>query len=220
MQDAWRAYLDVALGLTEASRKKAQTAVRRMVGQSGATAAQLQSLAEELVSTGLANREALTKLVRFEVDRALGAVGLATADEVAELTSRVRELERELRVAQAGSGTAPAASVSTAQAGSPDLVTKKTVAKKVAAKKAVAKKAAPAKKAIKAGGVAGPAKKAIPAGGAAAPATKASKAGGAAAPGRAVETAPGEKRLDAKKLPPPPARKAATRRAGTEQPPA
>ncbi|MFC0032338.1 hypothetical protein ACFFMM_22730 [Micromonospora chaiyaphumensis] len=124
MQDAWRAYLELAMGLTEAPRKKAQDAVKRVVGQGGATAAQLQSLAEELVSTGMANREALTKLVRFEVDRALGAVGLATADEVAELTRRVHDLERRLREAkttgaetepktngtpQAGAGRAPAA---------------------------------------------------------------------------------------------------------------
>ncbi|MFG3303197.1 hypothetical protein [Micromonospora chersina] len=109
MQDAWRAYLELAMGLTEAPRKKAQDAVKRAVGQGGATAAQLQSLAEELVSTGLANREALTKLVRFEVDRALGAVGLATADEVAELTRRVHDLERQLREAKA---TAPEAGTS------------------------------------------------------------------------------------------------------------
>ncbi|GAB3189766.1 polyhydroxyalkanoate synthesis regulator phasin [Micromonospora palomenae] len=104
MQDAWRAYLELAMGLTEAPRKKAQDAARRLVGTGGATAAQLQSLAEELVSTGAANREALTKLVRFEVDRALGAVGLATADEVAELTRRVHELERQLREAKGGPG--------------------------------------------------------------------------------------------------------------------
>ncbi|NYF58524.1 phasin family protein [Micromonospora purpureochromogenes] len=104
MQDAWRAYLELAMGLTEAPRKKAQDAARRLVGTGGATAAQLQALAEELVSTGAANREALTKLVRFEVDRALGAVGLATADEVAELTRRVHELERQLREAKGGPG--------------------------------------------------------------------------------------------------------------------
>ncbi|MFG2051952.1 phasin family protein [Micromonospora sp. NPDC048935] len=101
MQDAWRAYLELAMGLTEAPRKKAQDAARRLVGSGGATAAQLQALGEELVTTGAANREALTKLVRFEVDRALGAVGLATADEVAELTRRVRDLERQLREARA-----------------------------------------------------------------------------------------------------------------------
>ncbi|MEU7793294.1 hypothetical protein ACGFKZ_28335 [Micromonospora tulbaghiae] len=138
MQDAWRAYLELAMGLTEAPRKKAQDAVMRVVGQGGATAAQLQTLAEELVATGLANRESLTKLVRFEVDRALGAVGLATADEVAELTRRVHDLERQLREARgtlepgatrpepsAGSaGTAPAQTEPDAaespEAGSPE----------------------------------------------------------------------------------------------------
>ncbi|MGW1452220.1 hypothetical protein ACWCO3_28675 [Micromonospora sp. NPDC002411] len=101
MQDAWRAYFELAMGLTEAPRKKAQDVARRLVGSGGATAVQLQALGEELVTTGAANREALTKLVRFEVDRALGAVGLATADEVAELTRRVHDLERQLREARA-----------------------------------------------------------------------------------------------------------------------
>ncbi|MEU4782780.1 hypothetical protein [Micromonospora sp. NPDC023633] len=166
MQDAWRAYLELAMGLTEAPRKKAQDAVRRVVGSGGATAAQLQTLAEELVSTGAANREALTKLVRFEVDRALGAVGLATADEVAELTRRVHELERQLRDAKAtlgapppepslpvpagspagaGPSAAPGAAepaVPTSAAPAPSTpVARPAVAKKALAKKAVAKKA-------------------------------------------------------------------------------
>lgn len=97
MQDAWRSYLALAIGLTEAPRRKAQETARRLVGAGAATAVQLQTLAEELVTTGAANRGALTKLVRFEAERALGAVGLATADEVTELTRRVRELERQLR---------------------------------------------------------------------------------------------------------------------------
>ncbi|MGX4655266.1 phasin family protein [Micromonospora sp. SCSIO 07396] len=108
MQDAWRAYLELALGLTEAPRKRAQDAARRLAGTGGATAVQLQALAEELFATGVANREALTKLVRFEVDRALGAVGLATADEVAELTRRVHDLERQLREAKGAPGGLPA----------------------------------------------------------------------------------------------------------------
>ncbi|MEU4472344.1 hypothetical protein [Micromonospora sp. NPDC023888] len=163
MQDAWRAYLELAMGLAEAPRKKAQDVARRLVGSGGATAAQLQALGEELVTTGAANREALTKLVRFEVDRALGAVGLATADEVAELTRRVHDLERQLREARAVESTttpaaAPAAGGATphadptlaaqpgtglvpsdASAGAP--VAKKAVAKKAVAKKAIAKKA-------------------------------------------------------------------------------
>ncbi|MCL7458230.1 hypothetical protein M8I35_13690 [Micromonospora sp. MSM11] len=159
MQDAWRAYLELAMGLTEAPRKKAQDAVRRVVGSGGATAAQLQTLAEELVSTGAANREALTKLVRFEVDRALGAVGLATADEVAELTRRVHELERQLRDAKAtpgaptpvpagvtepagtGSAAASSAAPGAAEPAVPTSAGPAPVARPAVAKKAVAKRA-------------------------------------------------------------------------------
>ncbi|MCG5464890.1 hypothetical protein AB0K35_22850 [Micromonospora sp. NPDC053740] len=162
MQDAWRAYLELAMGLAEAPRKKAQDVARRLVGSGGATAAQLQALGEELVTTGAANREALTKLVRFEVDRALGAVGLATADEVAELTRRVHDLERQLRearstepadaptagptpqpdptvAAQPGTGLVPSDTAAGAPVSAP--VAKKAVAKKAVAKKAIAKKA-------------------------------------------------------------------------------
>lgn len=143
--EAWRAYLELALGLTEASRKKAQKAARKLVGKGGATAGQLQAMAEELVATSVANREALTKLVRFEVDRALGKVGLATADEVADLTTRVRELEEELRTAKPAPADAPPAPASPAAA-SP-APAKKAVAKKTVAKKAPARKTSPAKKA-------------------------------------------------------------------------
>ncbi|MFI9643361.1 phasin family protein [Micromonospora sp. NPDC051925] len=137
MQDAWRAYLELALGLTEAPRKRAQDAARRLAGTGGATAVQLQALAEELVATGAANREALTKLVRFEVDRALGAVGLATADEVAELTRRVHELERQLRAAKGG----PAAPLAGDAVPDTTVTVTRTVAKK-AVKKVVKKAAA------------------------------------------------------------------------------
>ena len=101
MQDAWRAYLDLALGLTETSRKRATKVAKNLVGRGGATAEQLQTMAEDLLNTSLANREAMTRLIRFELDRALGRVGLATAEEVSELTERVRDLEEELRQARA-----------------------------------------------------------------------------------------------------------------------
>lgn len=109
MQDAWRAYLQLALGLTEASKKQAQKVAKKLVGTSGATAAQLQGFAEEMLSTGAANREALTKLVRFEVERALGKVGLATTEEVSDLTKRVHQLEQELREARAAAASVAAA---------------------------------------------------------------------------------------------------------------
>ncbi len=133
MQDAFRAYLDLALGLTETSRKRATKVAKKLAGRGNATAEQLQAMAEDLVTTSLANREALSRLVRFELERALAKVGLATTEEVNALTARVKELEAELELAKTanGRGTTPAP------------VEPLAPAKKTVAKKAVAKKVAP-----------------------------------------------------------------------------
>ena len=150
MQDAWRAYLEMALGLTEAPRKKAQRVAGDLVSRGGATAAQLQGLVEDLMSTGMANRESLINIVRFEVDRALGRVGLATAEEVQDLTGRVRDLEKQLKVAQARAGAAEA-SAATGPGMGGDRVNKpaplpaKKVAKKAPPNQMPAAATAPAK---------------------------------------------------------------------------
>ncbi|GAA1643564.1 hypothetical protein GCM10009679_55820 [Saccharothrix algeriensis] len=154
-QDVVKAYLELALGLTEASKKKAEKTVKKaakgLLGKSGATATQLQAMAEDLVSTGLQNREAVARIVRLELDRALGRVGLATAEEVATLTARIEDLEGELREARIdaavaaaraasangggsanGSATAPAPSAEAAEEDTASPVAKKAVAGKVA----------------------------------------------------------------------------------------
>lgn len=145
MQDAWRAYLELAFGLTEASKKRAKKVAKELVGKGGATAAQLQSFAEDLVSTSRDNRETLARLVRSEVDRALGAVGLATAEDMAQLNSRIQELEQQVRSAPspASAATAPKATTTTTvprRTTAKKAVAKKTAAKSTAAKKTVAKK--------------------------------------------------------------------------------
>ena len=142
MQDAWRAYLELAMGLSEASRRRAEKVARDLLGKGGATAAQLQSAAEDLLSTSRANRESLAKLVRYELDRALGAVGLATSEEVADLATRVRELERRLREKSARVATGDAAAAQPP----PKAPVKKAPARKATkavVRKQVAKKAAP-----------------------------------------------------------------------------
>ncbi|GAA3295165.1 MULTISPECIES: hypothetical protein [Dactylosporangium] len=155
-QEAWRAYLELAYGMTEATTKKATKTVRRLVGKSGATAEQLQSMAEDLLRAGSTNREALTKLVRYELDRALGAVGLATADEVSALTTRVHELEAQLKEATVNALAPPhepAPPVGAEVIEAAPAPVRKVVAKKIAPAKAVATavppaKTAPAKKAV------------------------------------------------------------------------
>ena len=170
MQDALRTYLELAMGLTDASRKKVRKAVKEAVGKGNATADQVRTMTADLLATNSANREALSKLVKFEVDRALGVVGLATAEEVAQLTTRVRDLERALREAEMRAATTPSPAPTTADKKAPakaaakKAAEKQTVAKKAPAKKTAAKKTA-AKRTV--------AKKATPTGTAATKATTA-----------------------------------------------
>lgn len=97
MRDALKAYLSLATGLTEMTRQRALTAAQALVTQGEATAEQVGALAEDLLQQTRSNREAVSSLVKFEVDRTLGRVGLASAEEVGELAARVRLLETELR---------------------------------------------------------------------------------------------------------------------------
>ncbi|HIW64219.1 MAG TPA: hypothetical protein H9881_17340 [Candidatus Stackebrandtia excrementipullorum] len=152
MQDAWRAYLELALGVTEASRKKATEVIRSLAEQSGAKVEDLQGMAEGLLTAGMANRESLTKLVRYELDRALGKVGLATTDEVEQLKEKVRALELQLRDAREQAAeaeqTAVRASRDVASGGTAEKSVKTASKKTTTAKKTTAKKA-PAQKSTK-----------------------------------------------------------------------
>ncbi|MFD0559846.1 hypothetical protein FB566_0499 [Stackebrandtia endophytica] len=147
MQDAWRAYLELALGVTEASRKKAAQVVRSLAEQSGAKVEDLQGMTEELLGAGLANRESLIKLIRFELDRALGKVGLATSEEVDDLKEKIRDLEIRLREAKEQAAAAEEAAEQTrteqpTTAAAPKKVAKKAPAKKTVKKTTAAKSAA------------------------------------------------------------------------------
>ena len=152
MRDALKSYLALAGGVTEVTRQRALEAAKALVSQGEAAAEQVTSLAEDLLSQTRQNREAVVALVGFEVDRALGRVGLATVDEVTELTARVRQLEAQLAEATGSAGAAaraPAKKASAAKApakkASAATSTAKASAKKASAAKAPAK--APAEKA-------------------------------------------------------------------------
>jgi polyhydroxyalkanoate synthesis regulator phasin len=132
MRDALKSYLTLAGGLTDVTRQRATAAAKALVAQGEATAEQVQTLAEDLLQQSRANREAVTALVKYEVDRTLGRLGLAANDEVTELTKRVRALEAQVREL---SGKAPAKTAPAKKAPA------KKTAKKTAARKAPAKKA-------------------------------------------------------------------------------
>jgi polyhydroxyalkanoate synthesis regulator phasin len=148
VNDALKGYFALAGGLTEITRQRATAAAKALVAQGEAAAGSVTALADDLMAQSKSNREAVAALVKFEVDRALGRVGLATAEEVNELTARIRHLEKELRDATKPAAKAPAKQAAAAKkAPGRKAPAKKAPAKKAPAKKAAAKKAPVAKKA-------------------------------------------------------------------------
>ena len=136
VRDALKSYLALAGGVTEVTRQRALDAAKALVAQGEAAAEQVTSLAEDLLAQTRQNREAVTALVAYEVDRALARVGLATADEVETLTQRVRTLEAQLAQSKGGGGSAVPAKE---PAKEPAKKAAKAPAKKAAAKKAPGK---------------------------------------------------------------------------------
>jgi polyhydroxyalkanoate synthesis regulator phasin len=148
VRDALKSYLALASGLTDVTRQRAVTAAKALVSQGEATAEQVTTLAEDLLAQSRSNREAATALVKYEVDRTLGRLGLAANDEVTELTRRLRALEAQVRdlIGIGGTGASPAKKAPAKKAPAKKAPAKKAPAKKAPAKKTAAKQA-PAKKA-------------------------------------------------------------------------
>lgn len=142
VRDDLRNYLGLAVGLTAVTRERARAAAKALVAGGGATAEQVTSLAEDLLSTSRSNREAITALVKVEVERSLGRLGLATADQLRSLTARLAAAETALRHAQT---TRPAAASAGIKAVPKKAAPNKAAPKKAAPNKAAPKKAAPKK---------------------------------------------------------------------------
>ena len=139
-------YLALANGLTEVTRQRAAAAARALAAQGEATAGQVSGLAEEILETSKANRVAMVNLVRYEIDRALGRIGLASADELTTLQRRIGELERTIRRLRADADRADVAPPAAAPAEVTGDVPPVTPAGSPSAAAPAAKKAAKAAK--------------------------------------------------------------------------
>ncbi|MEI8411685.1 MULTISPECIES: phasin family protein [unclassified Kribbella] len=147
VMDALRGYIQLANGLTEVTKQRAEAAAKALLQQTGAdkltsgVTAKVSDLADEIVATSKSNRQLLQAIVTNEVEGAVARLGFVRSEEVAALTRRVQTLESELAEARAATA-APAAPAG-------DVLAEAAPAKKAAAKKSAAKKAAkkaPAKK--------------------------------------------------------------------------
>jgi polyhydroxyalkanoate synthesis regulator phasin len=146
VMDALRGYVQLANGLTEVTKQRAQQAAKALLQQTGADAltsgltGRVTDLADEIVATSKSNRQLLQAIVSNEVEGAVARLGFVRSEEVAALTRRVEGLERELADAN------EAVAAATASAGSAPASAEAAPAVSASAKKA-AKKATPAKKA-------------------------------------------------------------------------
>lgn len=117
MLDDLRGYIQVATGLTEVTATKAREIVSALVTQgiSMSTRApdvigQVQSMADDLLSTGKDNREMLLGMVRSEVDRTVARMGFVREDELAALRRQLQRLEEQVQTlhgAPESSGSVP-----------------------------------------------------------------------------------------------------------------
>ncbi|MET9275634.1 polyhydroxyalkanoate synthesis protein PhaF [Kribbella sp. NPDC003557] len=151
--DALRGYVQLASGLTEVTKQKAQTAAKALLQQTGADAltSRASELADEIVATSKSNRQLLQAIVSNEVEGAVARLGFVRSEEVAALTRRVKALETELAEAHAAAServAEPAPGLDDVDDVVEATVVDAPVPAKKAAKKA-AKKSAPAKKAAK-----------------------------------------------------------------------
>jgi polyhydroxyalkanoate synthesis regulator phasin len=169
VMDALRGYVQLASGLTEVTRQRAQQAAKALLQQSGAESltTRVSDLADEIVATSKSNRQLLQAIVANEVEGAVARLGFARVEEVAALSRRIETLEREVAEARAVAAdpSAPAApapaktaaenhapaNTSAAKASAPAAkksspATKASAPEKNSAAKKAAKKA-PAKKA-------------------------------------------------------------------------
>jgi polyhydroxyalkanoate synthesis regulator phasin len=103
MLDELKPYLAMANGLTEMARQQATEAARQLIAQGmvlaargTATDADVNEVADELMETVRANREALQEMVDDSVQAAMGALGFAHVDEVAAVRKHVDRLEGQL----------------------------------------------------------------------------------------------------------------------------
>jgi polyhydroxyalkanoate synthesis regulator phasin len=129
-QPDWKRVLETGAQFTELRRSQARDVVADLVAQGQLARDQMGAAVDEVIEISRRRSENLRKVVQSEVQRQLGALGLATKDDL-------RTLERRLtRTARETSRTGPAKKSA------------KTGAKRAPAKKAPAKRA-PAKKAAK-----------------------------------------------------------------------
>jgi DNA end-binding protein Ku len=139
----WKRALSTGMEFTEMRRSQARSLVSDLVAQGHLARDQMSAAVDEVLESSRRRSDDLRKVVQHEVQRQLGALGLATKADLKALEGRVAR--------SAGGGGTAAKKSAPAKKKAP---AKKTAAKKAPARKSTAKaaaKKASAKSAPKAG---------------------------------------------------------------------
>jgi len=127
----WKRALETGAQFTELRRSQAREVVADLVAQGQLARDQMGAAVDDVIEISRRRSDNLRKIVQTEVQRQLGALGLATKSDLRALERRLTRTARE-----------------TSRKGPAKKATKKP-AKRAAAKKGPAAKKAPAKKAAK-----------------------------------------------------------------------
>ncbi|MCU1464208.1 MAG: hypothetical protein JWM72_136 [Actinomycetia bacterium] len=137
----WRRVMETGMQFTELRRSQARAIVVELVAQGHLARDQMSAAVDEVVDTSRRRSDDARKLVQHEVQRQLGALGLATKADLAALERRLERTTREATTKAPPNKAARKAPATTKTA--KQAAAKKAPAKKAPAKKAAAKKAAP-----------------------------------------------------------------------------
>ena len=151
--DGIQNYVDLAAGLTKATRAKATAAAKGLLATAGLEEVaadatdRVAKLTDEVLAASRANRELMGKLIASEVDRAAAVLGFVRAEELDDLRRELSELRMSMAHAAAQTDQTDVTEPITEPWVDPMVPSpaKKTAGKKTAAKKTAVKKT-PAKK--------------------------------------------------------------------------
>ncbi len=100
-------YVDMAAGLTKATRAKATAAAKSLLASAGLEEVaadatdRVGKLTEEIMAASRANRELMGKLIAAEVDKAAAKLGFVRAEELDDLRRELAELRMSMAHAAA-----------------------------------------------------------------------------------------------------------------------
>jgi polyhydroxyalkanoate synthesis regulator phasin len=111
----WNQLIEAGMQFTELRRAQARKIAQDLVAHGQIARDQVASTADQLVDLSRRRTEELSKIVRQEVQRQLGALGLATKDDIERIERRVAAATKTGPVKKAPAKKAPAKKATTAR---------------------------------------------------------------------------------------------------------